>query len=178
MARERTSYDAQPKARPPFNMDSLVQGGPDIEVVEADADLRKLYEDEKFMNEIVHVRFLSSGNANAPRMVELGANLAGHTGPRRKPTEDFPDGRPGVAQGGGRSVRRGYDYNKVYPIPRFLLEVVAHAKVTTLKQVQDPRNPMELLNVEEHSFYYPFECVRDDNPKGRAWLEKCMNDPA
>lgn len=158
---ERTSYDAKPKARPAFNMDALVQGGPDIEVVEADGEFQKLAEDTKFMNETVYVRFLSTGNPNDPTMVELGVNTIGANG-----------------KSGGLSVRRGYERGRVYPMPRYLLEVAAHAKTTTLEQVPDPRNPVEKINVERHSFFYPFECVRDDNPKGRMWLDRVMNDPA
>lgn len=178
MARERTSYDAQPKVRPPFNMDALVQGGPDIEVVSADQDLKKLMSDTKFMNEIVYVRFLDGGDPNAPRMIEVSVNTAGQTGPWRKPTEDFPDGRPGVAQGGGKAVQRGYERNKVYPMERYILEAVAHSKFTTLSQVPHPTNPNEIMQVERTSFSYPHEVVRDDNPKGAAWLEKVRSDPA
>jgi hypothetical protein len=42
-----------------------------------------------------------------------------------------------------------------------------------------------MMNVEagnamiaHHAHAYPFELVRDDNPRGRAWLEAIMAEPA
>lgn len=178
MAREQTSYDAKPKTREAFDLESLVAGGPDITVTGVDKDLAKLMADEKFMNEIVHVRFIRNGDPNAPKMIEIGVNVAGITGPMGPPTQEYPDGKPGVAGRGKKSMRKGYQYGEVYPMPRYMLEAVAHAKVTTLKQVTDARDPMRTMHIEEHSFAYPVEVVRDDNPKGRAWFDKVCQDPA
>ena len=161
MARiERTSYDVNPKPSVPFDMDTLVQGGPEIEVVDGDKDFRALAEDAAFMEEMIDIRFLSSGDVNAPKLVEVGVGTSA------------PDGKTG-----GKNTRKGFQRNKVYSIPRFMFEVLAHAKITTLRQIENPRNPMEMLQVLEHSFSYPFECVRDPNPKGEAWREKVLNDP-
>ena len=173
---ERTSYDAQPQARPPFNMDSLVQGGPDIEVVPPGQDITKLIADVKFMNEIVYVRFLDGGDPNAPRMIELTVNTAGTTGPMT--TDGDGNEKPGVAKSGGKSVRRGYERNRIYPMERFILEAIAHSKVTVMTQQPHPNNPNEIIQVERTSFSYPHEVVRDDNPAGAAWLEKVRRDPA
>ena len=160
MARIRSSYDVQQKPSTPFNMDALVQGGPEIEVVKGDKDFRKVAEDAAFMEEMIDIRFLGTGDVNAPKMVEVGVGTSS------------PDGKSG-----GKNTRKGFVRGKVYTVPRFMFEVLAHAKVTTLKQIQDPHNPMELLNVTEHSFFYPFECVHDANPKGEAWREKVLADP-
>lgn len=160
MARTKTSYDVPQKPSVPFDMDALVQGGPDLEVVQGDKDYQKVAEDAAFMEEMIEIRFLGTGDVNAPKMVEVGVGTSA------------PDGKSG-----GKSTRRGFMRGKVYTVPRFMFEVLAHAKVSTLKQVQDPRNPMELLNVVEHSFFYPFECVNDPNPKGEAWREKVLADP-
>lgn len=172
-----TSFDAQPQVRPPFDMDSLVEGGPQIEVV-TDSDFQKVAEDEAFMNEIIKIRFISNGDPNAPKMVELGVNTAGRTGKMGSPTDDYPDGRPGTAARGGKSVKKGFAYNVVYDVPRYVAEVAAHAKITSLQQVADPRDPMRMMHVERSTFFYPFEVVADKNPKGRMWLEKILSDPA
>lgn len=160
MARNQTSYDVQNKPSVPFDMESLADGGPDIEVVHADADFRKVAEDTAFMAEIIEIRLLGTGDPNAPKMVEVGVGTAS------------ADGKTG-----GKNIRMGFERGRIYRVPRTVFEVLAHAKVSTLKQIPDPRNPNELLNVTEHSFFYPFECVNDPNPKGLAWREKVMNDP-
>lgn len=160
MARKQTTYDVDHKPSAPFDMDTLQDGGPEIEVVSDDKDIRKLTEDAAFMNEPIDIRFLGSGNPNDPKMVEVGIGTIG------------ADGKTG-----GKMYRQGYVRNKVYTVPRFVFEVLAHAKVSTLKQIPDPRNPVESLNVLEHSFFYPMECVHDANPKGEAWRERVLNDP-
>lgn len=176
MGKETNSYDAKPQVRPPFNMDALVQGGPEIEVV-PDAEFAAIAADEKFMNEILQVNFIATGNDNDTKLVELGCNTSGHTGPPR----EGKDGEilPGVARGGGIAIKRGFIRGRIYPIPRYLLEVAAHSKITTMKQVPHPVNPNELLQVEETSFAYPFEVRHDPSGAvGRAWLNRVLSDPA
>lgn len=177
-APERTTHDAYIKPKPAFDMDTLVHGGPDIEVVEADADFRKIAEDAAFMNELVQIRFLPSQDPNAPKLVELGVNTAGATGKMRAPTEDYPAGKPGVAATGGKSVKKGFERGRVYAIPRYLVEAAAHAKIQVLEQSSHPRNPYEIVQTLRDSFLYPFEVINDPNPKGRAWLDRVMSDPA
>jgi hypothetical protein len=141
-------------------MDTLAQGGPEIEVVQGDKDFRKLAEDAAFMEEMIDIRFLSSGDQNAPKLIE---GLAGTSS---------PDGKTG-----GKTTYMGFQRGTVYTVPRFMFEIFAHAKISTLRQVPDPRNPVEMLQVLEHAFAYPMECVRDPNPKGAAWREKVLADP-
>lgn len=157
---QKTTYDVPQKASQPFDMGTLVQGGPEIEVIEGDKDFKKLSEDAAFMEEMIDIRFLSTGDINAPKLIEVGVGTAA------------ADGKTG-----GKMTRKGFQRNKVYRVPRFMFEVLAHAKISTLRQVQDPRNPMEMMQILEHSFSYPFECVNDPNPKGEAWREKVLNDP-
>jgi len=178
MTRERTSYDAQVKEKPAFNMDALLQGGPDIEVVKLDQNYQQLAEDDKFMYEMVKIRFLPDSNPNSPRLVELAVNTGGHTGAMGKPTEKYPMGVPGIASTGGKSVKRGFERGVVYEVPRYIAEAAAHAKIQTLEQSSHPNNPYEIVQRLRDTFYYPFEVVHDPNPKGRGWLEKVMSDPA
>ena len=159
--RERTTHDVKLPASQPFDLGTLQEGGPELEVVPGDKDFRKVAEDAEFMEEILDVRFLSSNNPNDPKLIE---SMAGTSS---------PDGKTGH-----KTTRLGFQRNKVYKVPRFIFEIFAHAKVSTLKQIQDPRNPMEMLNVTEHAFFYPFECVFDPSgKKGEAWREKVLNDP-
>ena len=157
---ERTTHDVKQRPSAPFDMNTLVAGGPEIEVVQGDKDLQKLAADAAFMEELIDIRFLSSGDRNAPKLIEVGVGTSA------------PDGKTG-----GKHTRKGFERNKVYSIPRFMFEVLAHAKVSTLRQIPDPRNPMEMLNVVDHAFFYPFEVVHDPNPKGEAWREKVLADP-
>lgn len=164
MPRTRTvdAREVEPKARATFNMDELVKGGADIEVVHGGKDFEKLIRTEGFMEEIVHVRILQSGDPNAPKMCELGVGIGSMDG-----------------KGAGRDKRMGLLPGKIYPVPRFVVEVLAHSKVTALSQQQGPSGrPDDIVMVEKHSYFYPFEVVRDDNPRGRMWLEKVLADPA
>ena len=157
---ERTTHDVRLKPSVPFDMSTLSQGGPDIEIADGDKDLRKLVEDAQFMEEMIDIRFLSSGNPNDPKLIETAVGTSS------------PDGKTGR-----KTTRLGFQRNKVYTVPRFVFEVLAHAKISNLRQIPDPRGGMEPLSVLEHSFFYPFECVRDPNPKGEAWRQARLDDP-
>lgn len=170
--REKTSHDVNPQAPPAFGVELLQQGGPEIVVAPAEADIRKLCEDEKFMHDLIQIRFIESADPNATKLVELEANIGGITG------KMGPDGEPGKPGRGGQSQKRGFIRGKVYTVERYWWEIAAHAKISTLAQIPNPANPMELMQVNRNTFSYPFECVRDDNPKGRAWREKVWADPA
>ena len=124
------------------------------------------------MHELIEIRFLESSDRNATKLVELEANIGGITG------KMGPDGEPGKPGRGGKSQKRGFIRGKVYRVERYWWEIAAHAKVTELVQMPHPTNPTELMQVNKHTFAYPFECVRDDNPKGRAWRERVWADPA
>lgn len=158
---KRSTYDAKEHITQPFDLEALAQGGPDIEILPADRDLRKLMEDAKFMNEPVQIRFHETGDINAPKAVEIHVTTRG------------ADGKTGVKH-----------FKKVFPrgvnvvVPRYVVEAMAHSKETSLTRVENPRDPMDVRHVNRNSFYYPFEVIRDDNPKGRAWLDKVLADPA
>jgi hypothetical protein len=151
----KSTHDVRPAARPGFDLNALVEGGSDIEVIKPDRNFQKLVEDENFMYEELEVRFHETGDANAPKMVEVGVGIP------------------------GKDYRKGFLRGKIYKVPRFMVEVFAHAKVTSLEQKPGPSGrPEDIVNVEKHAFFYPFEVLHDPNPKGRAWLEKVLADPA
>lgn len=165
MARERTSYDIAVQEKPDFDQSVLTEGGSDIQVVADDKALRelnKLGEDWDFMNEMVTIRFLPSRDPNDARMCELGVTVTGKG----------KDGRPIV-----KSFKKGFERGKPYTVPRFVAEAAAHSKFETLEQYSDPRDPYRVLQRATPAFSYPFEILRD-SPRGRAYLEQRMSDPA
>ena len=158
---QASTEDVSPKAREPFDLTSLANGGPQIEVVSEGDKQIPLYEDPAFLNETLVIRFMDTGDMNAPKMIELLVNTSGADG-----------------KSGGKSVRLAFSRGVEYKIPRYVFEVIAHAKTTTLQQVRKDNDPMNILHVERHSFFYPVEVLHDPNPKGAAWREKVLSDPA
>lgn len=175
---ERTTYDVPPQQSPAFDLNTLKSGGPDILVADRDTDLKQLVQDEAFMHEKIEMRFLDSGDPNATKAVEIDVSTGGITGPMGPPTPEHPEGTPGVAGRGGKRTKMVFARGKVYTVPRYVFEACAHAKITTLVQNEDPRNPREMVQTLRHSFNYPFECVYDPNPKGAAWREMVLRDAA
>ncbi|CAB4145029.1 hypothetical protein UFOVP891_46 [uncultured Caudovirales phage] len=178
MARIQDSSDVSLGQSSPFDLNSLAQGGPDIVEVPVGKDLSKIVEDEKFLNEPIQIRCKANGNPNAPKAVELSVHTGGVTGPMGDPTPDYPSGKPGVAGSGGKKVNFVFAYDRTYTVPRFVFEALAHSKMTTLRQMPHPTQPMTMLQKQVHEFYYNFECVNDPNPKGQAWREKVLRDAA
>lgn len=175
---ERTSFDVPPQTSPAFDLGVLQTGGPDIVVADRDTDLKELIADEAFMHEMIKIRFLDSGDPNATKAVELKVATGGITGPMGAPTSDYPMGVPGQASRGGKNTQMVFARGVVYDVPRYVFEVAAHAKISTLRQTSDPRAPMELVQSLQNSFQYGFECVYDPNPKGAAWREMVLRDQA
>lgn len=178
MAKVQASDDVNLQASVPFDLNSLVGGGPDILVAPPNMDIRRLCEDEKFMNETIEIRCKASGDPNAPKAVEISVYTGGITGPMGAPTPEFPDGVPGKAGRGGKLVTYVFSMDKKYTVPRFIFEALAHAKMTTLKQTPHPTIPIQMVQQNINSFSYNFDCVNDPNPKGQAWREKVLQDAA
>jgi hypothetical protein len=107
--------EAPQQDRAGFNMDELVRGGSDIEVVTADKDLVRVMKEAAFFEEILKIRFHETTDENAPRLVELGVGISPMKGGK-----------------GGKDVRRGFERGKIYDVPRFMVEIGAHAKVSAL----------------------------------------------
>jgi hypothetical protein len=154
--------EAPQQDRAGFNMDELVRGGSDIEVVTADKDLVRVMKEAAFFEEILKIRFHETTDENAPRLVELGVGISPMKGGK-----------------GGKDVRRAFERGKIYDVPRYIVEAAAHAKISALRQKPGPSGrPDDIVNEIKNSFSYPFEVLHDPNPKGRAWLEKVLADPA
>ena len=130
------------------------------------------------MNELLTIVCRANGDPHAPKAVEIHVDTGGITGPMGAPTAEYPDGVPGKAGRGGKGVNLVFAYDKHYIIPRFIYEVMAHSKTTTLRQMPHPTKPMELVQQNVNTFSYNFECIRDPNPKGQEWREKVLADRA
>jgi len=176
--KNQASHDVDLPSSVPFDINSTVQGGPDILVAPADAMVKSVLEDEKFMNEPMEIRCLETSDPNAPKAVEIAVQTGGITGPMTK--DNYGNMIPGVPSRGGKLVQYIFERGKKYTIPRFVFEALAHSKVTTLKQTPHPRDPMTILQTQHHTFFYQFECLRDSNQstKATAWREKVLADPA
>lgn len=61
-------------------------------------------------------------------------------------------------------------------VKRKFIEGLARAKKTTLQTIptQDQDGSDTMAIVPDTGIKYPFAVTRDDNPKGRAWLEKVL----
>lgn len=172
------SHDVNLQPSAPFSVQEAAAGGPQIEVPPVGADIKSIVQDEKFMNEMVEIRCLETSDENAPKAVEITVQTGGITGPMRR--DEDGNLRPGVPGPGGRKHTYVFQRGKKYTVPRFVYEALAHSKVTTLRQVPHPTNPVEMMEQNHHNFFYQFEMLRDSNssPKAQAWREKVLSDPA
>ena len=160
-AQPRSTYDHDDKATEPFDLATLTEGGPEIEVIGADQDIQRVIEDAAFMNENIEIRFHEANDANAPLAVEVDVRTRSADGKKA-----------------GKQYKRVLMRGVKHVVPRFVAEALAHSKNTKLVRVDDPRDPMNVKHIQKSAFYYPFEVVRDPNPKGRAWLDKVLADPS
>lgn len=129
----------------------ILDGEPVIEPVSAAADFRALAANEAFMNEIVTVMVHATTDENQAPTVIVNCN--------------------GVNQ----PIQRGVPT----PIRRKYLEILARMKETKYTQVTpNPAAPDVSEMRARHGLAYPFELVADDNPKGRAWLNNVLAEPA
>lgn len=171
---EQSTYDTSLPAKTVDVNQLTATGGPDIVVAPAESDIQKLAEDEKFMHEMVDIIFFTDNSPGASRHVEMSINTGGITGKMRL-NEETGEMMPGTARG-GKSYTRVFEREKVYTVPRFVVETMAHAKIATLKQIP-VEGRIEPMSVNTYTFAYPFNVVRDPNPAGKAWFEKVKRDP-
>lgn len=117
-----------------------------------DAALRKVLEDEKFMNEVLHVYVHSASDENAPNHFILNVN------------------------GTNQPVFCG----QVTPMRRKYVEVLARLKETKFTQPpQNLANPEASNTLIPRTIqYHPFDVRRDPNPLGRAWLNQILAEMA
>lgn len=123
----------------------------EIETVSASRDFRQLASDEDFMNEfvVVHVHATTDEN-QAPHVI---VNCNGVNQP--------------IIRGVDTRVRRKY------------VEILARMKETKYtQQTRNPAAPDQIDMIARSGLSYPFDVISDANPRGRAWLQNVMAEPA
>jgi len=129
----------------------ILDDTPTIDPVSQVADLRELAASEAFMNEMVEVMVHSSTDENQAPHVILNCNGTNQPIQRGVPTR----------------VRRKY------------VEILARMKETKYSQVtRNPAAPDQIDMIARHGLAYPFEMLSDENPRGRAWLQNVLAEPA
>lgn len=124
---------------------------PVVETVAESRDFSQLAADEAFMNEMVTVMIHSTTDENqAPHVI---VNCNGTNQP--------------IIRGVPTSVKRKY------------VEILARMKETKYTQVTpNPASPDVSEMRARHGLAYPFDLVEDKNPRGRAWLQNVLAEPA
>lgn len=116
--------------------------GSETEIIDRVVSPSKL-ETEAFMNELVTVMVMSSGDENETDLVQVGVNGV---------TQFFKRDQPQV-------------------VKRKFVARLARAKKTDFRQTLDDRLGEAMNNFSRHhSMKYPFQMIEDKNPKGSAWL--------
>lgn len=124
---------------------------PSIDPVAQVTDLKKLADDEAFMNERVVIMIPKSSDQNQAPYVLLNVN--------------------------GRNQHVQLD--RPVAVRRMFVEVLARMKETRYSQeTPNPMQPDQIANVASHTNVYPFSIVRDENPRGFAWLQHILAEPA
>jgi hypothetical protein len=123
----------------------------DAQIETITKDIKQLVLDEAFMNEMVTVMVHSSTDENQSPHVILNCNGTNQPLMRGVPS----------------TIRRKY------------VEILAHMKETKYSQVtRNPAAPDQIDMVARHGLAYPFEMMEDANPRGRAWLNSVLAEPA
>lgn len=129
----------------------IVDDAPTIETVAESKDFRQLAADESFMNEMVTVLVHSTTDENQAPHVLVNCNGV-----------NMP-----IMRGLPMQVKRKY------------VEILARMKETKYTQVtRNPSAPDQIDMVARHGLAYPFDVVEDSNPRGRAWLQNVLAEPA
>ena len=129
----------------------ILDDTPTVDPVSQVVDLRELAASEVFMNELVEVMVHSSTDENQAPHVILNCNGTNQPILRGVPTR----------------VRRKY------------VEILARMKETKYSQVtRNPAAPDQIDMIARHGLAYPFEMLSDENPRGRAWLQNVLAEPA
>ena len=124
---------------------------PTIDLVSELKDFAALASSEVFMNEQVTIMVHSTTDENQPPQVIVNCN------------------------GMNQPIIRGYPTT----IKRKYVEILARMKETKYNQVtRNPAAPDQIDMVARHGLSYPFDLVEDKNPRGRAWLNNVMAEPA
>lgn len=129
----------------------IVDNAPVVETVSESKDFHQLAADEAFMNELVTVVVHSTTDENQAPHVIVNCNGTNQPIIRGVPTQ----------------IRRKY------------VEILARMKETKYSQVTpNPATPDVSELRARHGLAYPFEVTEDKNPRGRAWLNNVLAEPA
>ena len=129
----------------------ILDDAPVIDTVAESRDFSKLASDEAFMNELVTVMVHSTTDENQPNHVVVNCNGMNQPIMRGIPT----------------TVKRKY------------VEILARMKETKYSQItRNASAPDQIDMVARHGLCYPFDLVEDTNPRGRAWLQHVLAEPA
>jgi hypothetical protein len=129
----------------------IVDNAEIVETVSESQDFRSLAASEAFMNELVTVMVHSTTDENQPPQVIVNCN------------------------GMNQPIMRGYPTK----VRRKYVEILARMKETKYSQVtRNPSAPDQIDLVARHGLSYPFDLVDDANPRGRAWLQNVLAEPA
>jgi hypothetical protein len=129
----------------------IVDNAEIVETVSESQDFRSLAASDAFMNELVTVMVHSTTDENQPPQVIVNCN------------------------GMNQPIMRGYPTK----VRRKYVEILARMKETKYSQVtRNPSAPDQIDLVARHGLSYPFDLVDDANPRGRAWLQNVLAEPA
>ena len=129
----------------------IVDDAPTVETVAESLDFRELAASEAFMNELVTIMVHSTTDENQPPHIIVNCNGVNQP----------------IMRGVPMAVKRKY------------VEILARMKETKYSQVvRNPSAPDQIDMVARHGLSYPFDLVSDDNPRGRAWLQNVLAEPA
>lgn len=124
---------------------------PIVETVAESKDFRQLAADEAFMNELVTVMVHSTTDENQPPHIIVNCNGVNQP----------------IMRGVPMKVRRKY------------VEILGRMKETKYSQVTpNPAAPDVSEMRARHGLAYPFDLIEDPNPRGRAWLQNVLAEPA
>lgn len=124
---------------------------PVIETVAESKDFSQLAADEAFMNELVTVMIHSTTDENQPPHVIVNCNGVNQP----------------IVRGMPMKVRRKY------------VEILARMKETKYTQITPNPAAPDVSHMQARSgLAYPFDLISDDNPRGRAWLQNVLAEPA
>jgi hypothetical protein len=124
---------------------------PVIETLTESKDFSTLASEESFMNELVTINVHSTTDENQSPQVIVNVN------------------------GTNQPIIRGYPTL----VRRKYVEVLARMKETKYSQItRNASAPDQIDMVARHGLCYPFDLVEDTNPRGRAWLQHVLAEPA
>lgn len=139
------------KSNSPTKGIEITDDTPIVETVAESKDFSALAASEAFMNELVTVMVHSTTDENQAPHVIVNCNGTNQPIIRGMPTK----------------VRRKY------------VEILARMKETKYTQVtRNASAPDQIDMIARHGLAYPFDLIDDANPRGRAWLQNVLAEPA